>query len=145
MFEIIYNIVSFLSNIFTIIAAGIAIYIYIFKRKSIESFFNILINYSTQISLTELKTKLEKLNDLNAEDENERKEVINILNDIAGQIKGNPILREKCKILEKLTKYADNPENLNEPIKRNIVSELRENMRSIEFQNYYEILGENHE
>lgn len=145
MFDIIYNIVSFLSNIFTIIATGIAIYIYTFKRQSIASFFNIMLNYSTQISLTELRTKLETLNDLNAEDEKERKEVINILNDIAGQIKGNPTLREKCKVLEKLTEYTDNPENLNEPIKRNIVSELRENIRSIEFQSYREIVGEKYE
>lgn len=145
MLDIIYNIVSFLSNILTIIATGIAIYIYICKRKSIASFFSILLNYSTQISLTELRTKLETLNDLNAEDEKERKEVINILNDIAGQIRGNPILRKKCKVLEKLTKYADSPENLNEPKKRNIVSELRENIRNIEFQSYGEIIGENYE
>lgn len=145
MSDIIYDTVSFLSNIFTIIAAGIAIYLYTFKRKSIASFFNVLLNYSIQISLTEIRTKLDELLDLNSEDAKERKEVINILNDIAGQIKGNPILKKKCTVLEKLTKYADNPEDLNEPIKRNIISELRENIRSIEFQSYREIVGENYE
>ena len=140
-FEIIYKIVSIISSIFTTIAAGIAIYLFIFKRKSISSIFHLLLNYSFQISMTELRTKLEKLNDLNANDDEHKEEVINIFNEIEGQILGNSVLKENCDdILEKISKYIDNPKRLTEPKKRSMVSELRENLRSIDIQNYGDII-----
>lgn len=140
-FEIIYKIVSIISSIFSTIAAGIAIYLFIFKRKSISSIFHLLLNYSFQISITELRTKLEKLNDLNANDNEHKEEVINIFNEIEGQILGNSVLKKKCSdILEKISKYIDNPKILTEPKKRSMVSELRENLRSIDIQNYSDII-----
>ena len=140
-FEIIYKIVSIISSIFSTIAAGIAIYLFIFKRKSISSIFHLLLNYSFQISITELRTKLEKLNDLNANDNEHKEEVINIFNEIEGQILGNSVLKKKCgDILEKISKYIDNPKILTEPKKRSMVSELRENLRSIDIQNYSDII-----
>lgn len=140
-FATIYQITSFISAIFSGTAAGIAIYLFLFKRKSISSIFHLLLNYSFQISLTELKIKLERLNDLSVNDEKQREEVINIFNEITGQIKGNSVLIEKCEIiLEKISNYAENPKGLTEPIKRNIVSELRENLRNIDIQRYNEII-----
>lgn len=139
--EIIYKIVSFISSIFTTIAAGIAIYLFVIKRKSISSIFHLLLNYSFQISMTELRTKLEKLNDLNANDTEHKEEVINIFNEIEGQILGNSILKKKCDdILKKISTYVNNPINLTEAKKRSIVSELRENLRSIDIQNYGDII-----
>lgn len=145
MLETIVNIVSFISDFFSAIAAGIAIYLFIYKRKSIISFFNLLLNYSVQISVRELTTKIDTLNDLNADNDIQKKEVVNIFNEIAGQIRRNPILNKKCNVLEKLSKYAENPRELNEPRKRSIISELRENLRNIEFQNYSEVVGDEHE
>ena len=140
-FETIYKIVSFISSIFSAIAAGIAVYLFIFKRKSILSVFHLLLNYSFQISLTELRTKLERLNDLSANDEEQKEEVINIFNEIAGQIMGNSVLSKECGvILEKVSKYAENPQGLTEPKKRSIVSELRENLRNVDIQSYSEII-----
>lgn len=140
-FATIYQITSFISAIFSGTAAGIAIYLFLFKRKSISSIFHLLLNYSFQISLTELKIKLERLNDLSVNDEKQREEVINIFNEITGQIRGNSVLIEKCEIiLEKISNYAENPKGLTEPIKRNIVSELRENLRNIDIQRYNEII-----
>lgn len=140
-FTIIIQIISFISAIFTGTAAGIAIYLFLFKRKSILSIFHLLLNYSFQISLTELTTKLDKLNGLSVNDTNQRDEVINIFNEIVGQIRGNSVLIEKCDIiLEKISNYAENPKGLTEPIKRNIVSELRENLRTIDIQRYSEIM-----
>ena len=140
-FATIYQITSFISAIFSGTAAGIAIYLFLFKRKSISSIFHLLLNYSFQISLTELKTKLERLNDLSVNDKEQREEVINIFNEITGQIRGNSVLIEKCGIIfEKISNYAENPKGLTEPIKRNIVSELRENLRNIDIQRYNEII-----
>ena len=145
MLETIINIVSFISDFFSAIAAGIAIYLFTYKRKSIISFFNLLLNYSIQISVKEITSKIDKLNYLSADDDIQKKEIVYILNDITGQIRGNPILNKKCNVLKKLSKYAENPRNLNEPRKRSIISELRENLRNIELQNYSEIVGEENE
>lgn len=137
----IYQITSFINAILSGAAAGIAIYLFIFKRKSILSVFHLLLNYSFQISLTELKTKLERLNDLTVNDEKQRDEVINIFNEITGQIRGNSILIEECDgILGKISNYAENPKGLTEPKKRSIVSELREKLRNVDIQRYGEII-----
>lgn len=140
-FETIYKIVGFISSIFSTTAAGIAIYLFLFKRKSISSIFHLLLNYSFQISMTELKTKLEKLNELSANDEEQKEEVVNIFNEIVGQIRGNSVMKKNCDgIFTKISQYADNPRGLTEPIKRSIVSELRENIRNIDIQNYSDII-----
>lgn len=141
MFDTIYQIVTFIDAIFSIVAAGIAIYLFIFKRKYIVSIFDALLNYSVQISLSELRSKLDRLNEKNANDKEQQEDVINIFNEIEGQIRGNKVLKEKCNvILKKMSKYTENPSNLTEPKKRSIVSELRETLRDVDFQNYNQII-----
>lgn len=142
----IYQTVSFIDAILSIFAAGIVIYIFISKRKSILSIYHMLLNYSFQTSLNELEINLNRLNDFNADDEKDRENVINILNDIVGQMRGNPILKIKCaEILKKMSKFADKPDMLNNPKKRNLVSELRETLRNINIQSYNDMLGEDYE
>lgn len=139
-FDTIYKIIDFISTILSGIASGIAIYLFIFKRKTISSIIHFLLNYSCQISLTELREKLERLNELSADDEKQNIEIVNILNEIAGQIRGNPILNKKCdEILKTISKYAEKTKILTEPKKRSIVWELRENLRSIDIQTYNEL------
>lgn len=144
MFDFIYQAVIFSSSLLSGIAAVIAIYLFIAKRKTITSFFNSLLNYSIQISLTELRNKLDNLNSLNADDDVQKTEVIIILNDITGQIRGNPVLKKECNIVT-ISKYADNPINLTNAKKRSIISELRENLRTIEFQQYSGFMGHKYE
>lgn len=142
----IYQTVSFIDAIFSIFAAGIVIYIFIYKHKSISSIYHMLLSYTFQLTLKELELNLNRLNDFNASNEKDREIVINILNDIVGQMRGNPILIKKCNtILKKLSKYADNPNLLNEPKKRSLVSELRETLRNINIQSYNDMLGEDYE
>lgn len=50
--------VALFSNIFTVCASGIAIYLFLFKRKAISSVFDLLINYTYQLSLSEVKEKI---------------------------------------------------------------------------------------
>ena len=83
------------ANIFTIAASGIAIYLVIFERDKISAAFKTLINYSTQMTLTELISKIDRLNDLHADSDEGRTMAINILCEIEGQIKGNSKLTKQ--------------------------------------------------
>eukprot|EP01133_Synstelium_polycarpum_P004197 gene4198-4891_t len=57
------DIVGLFADIFTIGASAIAIYLFVFKRDAIASVFSLLLNYSYQLSLTELKEKLDRINE----------------------------------------------------------------------------------
>jgi len=128
--QIIANIFSFLANIFTIVASGIAIYLFIFKRKSISSALKILVNYARQISFSELHSKLEKLNELNANDSGDQIEAVNILHDIVGQIDGNRHFKAAfANVHKKAQKIIKKPGEFSEPRKRAFVSEFRESIR----------------
>lgn len=146
IFDSVFKIINIFSDTCSAAASCIAIYLFLFKRRSIKSVFNLLLNYSFQITLTELKAKLERLNDLRVGDSQQRDEVINILNEIVGQIRGNTLLREKFKdILAEITQYTNNPEKLVEPKKRSLICELREHLRSIDLQNIIKYSGGTHE
>src|SRR6266404_2237484 len=88
-----YEAITVTAHLFGIVASGIAIYLFIAKRKALSSLFQLLVNYSYQLTLSELKEKLEKLNDYNAKDPEQYDRIVNILNDILGQIRGNNRLR----------------------------------------------------
>lgn len=129
--------INFIGNIFTIIASGIAIYIFIFNREKINSALNFILNYSTQLTLTDLKFKVERLNDFNAGDSSQKEEVINILHEIEGQILGNSFLKEKLNNqLQKIENFTQNPKSISEPRKRSLVSELRESIRNMDVNNF---------
>ena len=131
------------ADIFTIIASGIAIYIFIAKRKVISSALRVLINFSSQITLVEMKTKLERLNDFNANDATQIEDVINILNDILGQIRGSKFLSKQFdEVIPKIVSIAEDRRRLNEPKKRALVSELRERLRNIDVAKYADLIGE---
>lgn len=135
--------ITIISNGFTIVASGIAIYIFITKRESIYSAFNLLINYSYQLSLSELKEKLEKLNDYKADDPEQYKQIINILHEIIGQIRGNDKLKDHfSEMLQKLETLLSSKRKLSEPTKRAIVSELRERIRNVNVKNFDDLVGE---
>jgi hypothetical protein len=134
--------IDLISNVFTIVASGIAIYLFIFKRHTISTIFKILLNYSFQVTLSELRTKLERLNDLNVNEPSHTEEITNIFNEIVGQMRGNRKLKKECSgILEKLSIYAESPKKLTEPRKRSIVSELRESLRHIYIASFDELMG----
>lgn len=139
--DIIYKIINILADIFTILASGMAIYLFVVNRDKISSMFNILLNYSTQATLTDLYSKIERLNSHNVNDENQKTEVINILNEILGQINGNKKLGESLKNIYKKIKIIIKNKNITEPEKRSIVSELRESLRGINLTNYKDIIN----
>lgn len=146
IFDAVFKIINIFSDTCSATASCIAIYLFLFKRHSIKSIFHLLLNYSFQITLTELKAKLEKLNDFKVDDPQQKIEVINILSEIVGQIRGNTLLREKCKdVLVVIAQYTNYPESLAEPKKRSLICELREHLRSIDLQNFIKYSGGTHE
>jgi hypothetical protein len=129
---------------FTIVASGLAIYIFFTKRQEIASAFRVLLNFSSQLALGELRLKLDQLNDLSANDPTDKDKVVNIFNDILGQIRGNKVLCIHCAdVMPKLVSAAENRRyELTEPRKRALVSELREVLRHVDVESYRDLIGE---
>lgn len=141
--EIMIKIVSILSNVMTILASGLAIFLYFSKRKQISSVFRLLLNYSYQLSLSELKEKLERLNEYRVDDQDQCEKIINIFNEIIGQIKGNDKLADSfSEILERIEDTISNKRKLTEPRKRALISELRERIRHIGVKNIDDLIGD---
>jgi hypothetical protein len=135
--------ISFFSSVFTIVASGIAIYLFLAKRESLASVFDLLINYTYQLSLSEIKEKLEKLNEYNAKGSEDNEKIVNILNEITGQIKGNEKLRNHfSELLKDIDSFALGRKKLTEPKKRAVVSELRERLRHLNVSNIDKLVGE---
>lgn len=129
--------VNFTANLLTVIASAIAIIIYFTNKDKIASAFNFILNYSNQLTLSELKYKIERLNDYHASKEDHNAEIINILHDIEGQIFGNKFLNDKLNTqLTKLSLYTSKNKPITEPKKRSLVSELRESVRTLDVSNF---------
>lgn len=138
------NIVSFAANSFTIVVSVIAIIVFVAKRKSISAALRLLLNYSFHMTLSELTSKLDRLVDLRAEDTQQKQEIICLLNEIVGQIRGNKKLCATCEnLMKRLTKYTKNPDRINDPTTRSYVSELRETLKHINLEDYDSVLGDN--
>lgn len=137
--------ISFLSDFFTIIASGIAIYLFVCKRQAIASVFSLLLNYSYQLSLTELKEKLDRLNEYTANDDGENEVIINILHEFLGQVRGNDKLKvimvDQVVSIEGVITKSERGKKLTEPVKRALVSEIREKLRHLNVQVIDEITG----
>lgn len=100
-------------------------------------------NYSYQLSLSEIKEKLEKLNDYNAKDPEQSEHIVNILNEIIGQIRGNEKLSKHfSELLSTLETLVSDKRRLTEPRKRAVVSELRERLRHLNISNIDDFVGE---
>lgn len=135
--------VSLISNIFTIFASGLAIYIFLSKREEISSVFNLLINYTHQLSLAEVKEKIERLNEYNAKDPEQCEHIVNIFNEIIGQIRGNDSLKNHfSELLLTMESLASDKRRLTEPKKRALVSELRERLRHLNVKSIDNLVGD---
>lgn len=137
------NWISLISNVFTIVASGIAIYLFIMKKEEISSVFNLLMNYTHQLSLSEVKEKIERLNEYNAKNPEECENIVNIFNEIIGQIRGNEKLKNHfSNLLTSMETMASDKRRLTEPKKRALVSELRERLRHLNVKNIDTLVGD---
>lgn len=128
---------GFLADSVTVAAAVIGVYFYLTKREQISAVFRTLINYASRITLEELRFKLERLNDLHVSDKDDD-EIINVLNEISGQINGNARLRGRLADWLGRVRVITEKRSISEPQKRSLVSELRETLRHIELQTFDE-------
>jgi hypothetical protein len=137
--------IELLADVVTILASGIAIYIFLSKGKAIASVFSLLLNYSYQLSLSELKEKLERLNDYNANNEDHYDSIINILHEFVGQVRGNDklsvVMVEQIKKIEGALARSEAGRKITEPGKRAMVSEVREKIRTLNVQNIDQLVG----
>lgn len=123
--------IAVLANAMTIFASGIAIYLFVFKRELISTVFSALLSYTTQLTLSELKGKLDRLNDFRAETDHD--EIVNVLHDICGQLRGNPRLAPHFdELIKRIHKATAAKNKISEPSKRSIVSEIRERIRHVD-------------
>ena len=141
MVDTLKELISFAADFLTVIASSIAIFLYFTQRDKIASAIKTLLNYSFSLSVNELRYKLERLNDYNVNEKEHLPTVLNLLNEIHGQLRGNRTLILKFEdIIIKIEEYTNTPKALSEPKKRSLVSELREGLRSIDVNNYGKIL-----
>lgn len=134
--------VSFLSDFLTVIASSIAIYLFLAKRKELSSVFSLLVNYTFQMSLAEIKEKLERLNDYNAKDPESIEIIENIFHEIIGQVRGNDKLSGHfAELIARMEELTTNKKTLTEPKKRAVVSELRERLRNLNIENIDGLVG----
>jgi hypothetical protein len=143
-FKLLVDVTSLVGNIFAILASSIAIYVFFFKGPELRSAFKLLLNWSFQLTLTDLKSKLERLNEYNANEPSEIDEIKNILHELAGQIRGNNRLSSAAPSIAGQLESLANSRRLSEPRKRAMVSELRETLRNIEVNTLAESSGANH-
>lgn len=143
LFGAILDSLSGLADVFTIVASGIAIWIFITKRRAITSVFRLLLKYGYQITLSELRSKLDRIADLRVADDTQKEQIINIMSEVLGQIRGNPRLRswfaEEMKSVEL---FISDKQLLSEPAKRTIVAQLRERLRQLELESIDSSQGE---
>ena len=125
----------------TIFASGIAIYVFLAKRKELSAALSLLLNYSYQTTLAEIREKLERLNEYRATDERDLPEIRAILHEIAGQIRGNPKLRAAAPNIAERIEALTAGKRLTEPAKRSMVSEVREVLKNINVKSIEDILG----
>jgi hypothetical protein len=137
------EIVTFSAGLMTIAASGLAVFVFVTKREAIASAFRVLLTYSYQLTLAELKEKLERLNDYNANDAQQQEPIVNILHELVGQIRGNRRLAPHFKgLILQAERLAADKRRLTEPKKRAFVSELRERIRHLNVESMDDLLGE---
>jgi Rad3-related DNA helicase len=137
--------VSFIANTLTTATAFIALWVFFRKGKEISTAFTLLVNWSFQTTLTDLRGKLDRLNEYNANEAADHSEIRNILQELAGQVRGNRRLKNSAPDLaSRLEAFATRP-RLAEPAKRAMVAEMREILRNIQVNSMETNVSSGHE
>lgn len=127
-----FDLLEVVANVATVAAMFLAFWVYFSNRAKISAAIQLLLNYSFQTTITELKEKLERLNEYKANEPRDISEIRNILHEIAGQIRGNDRLNKEASGLADKVERLANAKQLLEPQKRALVSEVREKLKNIQ-------------
>ena len=136
------DIAALLANVLTAVASAIAIGLFFAKRKELSRAIGLLLNWSFQTTLSDLRGKLDRLNEYNANEPADLPEIKNILHEIVGQIRGNPRLQAAAATLANKVEALANSRHLTEPRKRSIVAESREVLRNVQIGTVNQPIGE---
>lgn len=133
--------VSLIADI-TEIALGIsAIVVAWTQRDKISSAFSILLNYSFQASLSELKHWIEILQENSEEDGDSSRKFRQAIAFIFGKIKGNPVLyahftEKMLRRLKLMMDDLDSNKTVTTTHKIRLYSEIRESLYTLEVEKY---------
>jgi len=128
--------ITFVSRFFTIGASGIAIWVFVFKRTEAANALNLLINYATRISISDLLQKVRQLNQYSNPDPDtgieHKEELLDLLASINGHLKGNKRLGQHFKDeVKTITRYMRNPNTLSKPKNRELAHILEQKLLSL--------------
>ncbi|MDQ7798354.1 MAG: hypothetical protein RDU76_05350 [Candidatus Edwardsbacteria bacterium] len=94
----------------------------------------------------EINRKLDRLNDINADEDSGKREAINVFSEIIGQLNGNPYLYKRfVQIIKKINSIINGKKQITEPQKRAIVSQIREQLKFISIDDIGHLVGGDHE
>ena len=144
-FKIVVDAVSFIANLLSAATGCIALWVFFRKGKEISTAFRLLVNWSFQTTLTDLRGKLDRLNEYNANETTDHPEIRNILQELAGQVRGNTRLRTSAPDLASRLETFATRSRLAEPAKRAMVAEMREILRNIQVNSMENNVGIEHE
>lgn len=136
--DIFLRVISAVSDMAGITASSIAIYLFFFKKEEFLEAYEVLKNYTHQLTVSELKLSLAKLKDLNADDPASKGKVRNVISGIVGQIKGNKkIYPCVTGIVAPWERFLDEPKTkMSESLKSRIAAELDEKLRHVFIENF---------
>jgi len=135
--EIVQQIVQFATNLVSGTAALVGLLVLVIRRRQIAAFLRIVTRNSLSLTIAELGTKMERLNELSAEDADQKREILNILGEVAGQLVANPSLRGSCAdVTTKIGTYLRSPHRLTEPLKRSVIWQIRETTRHTDVKDF---------
>lgn len=133
--------ISLVANIMEILVGGVALFLAWTQREKISAAFSVLLNYSLQTSLSDLRHWIEKLQESSSEDNDVSKKFRIALAYIFGKIKGNIILNDHfgdrmLKRMKLIMDDLDNSQTVNETTKISLCSEIKESLATLEVENY---------
>lgn len=139
-FKSVSEVASFVANCFTIVTAVIAIYVFKVKGPALAAALTLLLNFSFQTTLGELKEKLERLNEYRAHDAVDNIEIVNIFHELLGQINGNArVSNAMPDVVIKLEKMLTR--EITEPKKRAMISLIREKLKTMNVESATDMTG----
>ncbi len=148
IFDQLYILVTFIDSVLSIVLALSAIYILATKGKAVKKLFTLLTNYSLHKTINELHDKLNRINAYSGDDKTPsvKKEIINIFQEVRGQIDGNIFLKnEFIEDFEELKEYLNNNKKLTEADKRYLVTKLREKLETFNVKLFNDLAGKGDE
>ena len=139
--KVISEAIKFGADLFTLILGGIALWGILFRRKKITLLFKVLISSFTNERVKRIKETLGKLESLNFDEKDDRKEIFALLGRVSGQIKPLALDENGLKEIDsEISILLAKTKPLTEATKQKIVYELHSRLDNVSFSETSKIL-----